>query len=101
MSKVIYTTLYKYPEESRLYGFDFSEQPELATSTLTGTPTITSRLKSGSGTLTIGTASISGSIVQFRVTGGTIGAVHEILCRVSTSGSDILAAIGLLKLERV
>jgi len=74
--------LFKKPNESKVYGVDFSsrlvDSETIATDTVTG----------GSG-LTIGAESNSSGIVSFRVSGGTSGTVYSITVSVTTSANNI------------
>ena len=93
-------TLYKQPGEARLYSFDFTDQVEVADNleTLTGTPTVTASLTSGSGTLTVGTPSIVHPNVNFTLSGGTESDRHRILCTVLTSAGRTLQSAGELRI---
>lgn len=93
-------TLLKQPGESRIYEFDFALFPEIvAGETLSGSISVSHTPNE----LTVSGAAISGTKVQFRVAGGTLGAgEHEQLyrfsCRVTTSGGNILEMDGNLVL---
>jgi hypothetical protein len=93
------TTLIKIPVESRTYAFNFASQTEIADAaeTLSGTPTVTSELLSGSGALTIGSPSISGAKVVVDISGGSEGDLHHLTASCSTSGGSILAVCGKLR----
>lgn len=93
--------LSKYPEETRKYAFDFSAQKEIAAGeALTGTPTMSSVRRSGTGTITIGSASINGTTVEASISGGDVDDRHEVRCIVQTSAANILAAAGILEIAR-
>jgi hypothetical protein len=84
--------LYKQPRESRLFSIDFSEllvSGEALSSISTG-PTA---LPSG---LTVGSGTISGTTVQFRVSSGTDGTAYSIHTVVATDQSNTLEGDGLL-----
>ena len=100
-NRIPYTTLYKYPGESRRYAFEFSEQPELETTTLTGTPTVRQQTIIGTGALTITSIAVSGTKVAFRIAGGSLGSIYELVCKVTTAAGDTLGAVGRLRIERV
>lgn len=95
--------LTKDPAETRTYSFDFGLQPELAQEgeTLAPPPVVIATRQEGTGTLTIGTPTISGTRVRFLVSGGAIGDVHQITGTVLTSASHILSATGRLRVDRV
>jgi hypothetical protein len=94
--------LQKYPGETRTYAFDFAEQVEIADGgeTLTGTPTVAKTQLAGTGTITLGSPSIVGNKVQFTITGGDKGDLHDILVTVGTSGSATLQARGQLEISQ-
>jgi hypothetical protein len=95
-------TLCKFPGEMMVFAFDLSEQPEIvAGDTLSGTPTVAHTLVSGSGTLTLGSPSISGSKIQLQVSGGTNGATWKLVVTVATLGGSTICAKGLLKIDEV
>ena len=96
-----YTTLYKYPGETRRYAFEFSEQPELETTNLTGTPTIRQQVIIGTGSLTITNIAVSGTKVVCRIAGGALGSIYELVCKVATAEGDTLGAVGRLRIERI
>lgn len=78
----------KRPNERRLYNFDFQNFPELqAGQTLSSVQTY-SRLPASS--LTLNSATISGTVVQLDVSGGTDGVTYVVLVRVVTSGGQVL-----------
>lgn len=97
----------KQEAESRLCAMDFTKYPEIADNaeTLTGTPTVTAALVSGTVTTapTIGSPTISGSQVRFRISAGVRAAgvqeaVYRYEVRVETSGGNTLEGDGLLYL---
>lgn len=77
-------TLIKDPDESKVYEVDFSAH--LASGETLSSPVVAST-PSG---LTVGSPSISGSSVQFRLSGGTSGTTYTIDVTVSTSASNAL-----------
>lgn len=92
--------LYKYPEESRLYAFDFADQTEIAGGdTLASGATVTD-LTSGSATLVIGAAAISGTQVQANISGGAAGDSTTLLAQVTTAAGKVLACQGRLIIRR-
>lgn len=95
--------LFKQPAESRLYTFEFADQVEIADAgeSLTGTPTITVTLLSGSGSLTVGSPTISGTKVQVQISGGTAEDRFQVVCQVNTSGSHVLECTGELRIKRL
>jgi hypothetical protein len=79
----------KTPDESALFNFDFTE--DLATGeSIQGTPAVTA---SPSG-LTIGTPSVSGAIVQVRLSSGATRTRYEVRCRVATDQSNTFEGAG-------
>lgn len=85
--------LVKRPTEERTYTFSFAEQPEIeGGDTLTGSPTITQETLSGSGSLTIGAASISGSGVRSEISGGVDESLYKLTCTCNTTAGSILVA---------
>lgn len=95
------TTLYKYPEETRTYSFDFSNQVEIAGGeTLSdGTATVT-YISTGDVGLTIGDATVSGTTVLAEISGGVLGTTYVVVAVVDTSGGSTIAAAGKLKIDR-
>lgn len=94
---IIAHTKKKYAAESRLYAMDFARVQEIQDGeTLTGTPTVVEQ--TGDGALTIGAPSISGSLVQFRVSAGTADTRYTLRCTVLTSGGSTLVGEGELSL---
>lgn len=91
---------FKLPGENRLYAVNFGNQPEIRDGgqTLTGTPTVAI---SPSG-LTVGSPSISGNLVQFRVSGGIDLVDYTLTVQCSTNdGITILGAAVVLKVRAV
>ncbi len=86
--------LTKQPSESRLYDIDFA--PLLATSDTVSA--VSSVIESPSG-LTIGAASISSPLIQFRVSGGADGVLYQITAKVTTTGGDTLETEARLRVE--
>jgi hypothetical protein len=94
--------LEKYPGESRLYSFDFSDQPEIvAGAILVGVPVVTATPAG----LTIGSAVVAGAgkLVNVPLSGGTISGgpdptVFLCECVVSTNGGAILNGFGKLSI---
>lgn len=98
------STLYKFPVEERIYGFDFSNQTEISDGeeTLSAVNDVDATLLRGSGEITIGTPSIyTGNKVGFTVSGGTRGDIYEVVCSVITSSGAIVAATGRLNIDEV
>lgn len=94
--------LIKFPEETRTYAFDFSEQAEVVGGeTLTPTCAISSTRISGTGSITVGSAVQSGNRVTAQISGGTLGDRYELLATVTTSSGAILAAVGELAIRRI
>jgi hypothetical protein len=90
-------TLVKYPEERRVFYFDFSQQPELESfDTLTGTPAVTQAVRSGSGALTLGTPFVSEARVGVEISGGVLASSYTLQCNVTTSRGSILSGSGIL-----
>lgn len=69
--------LVKRPAESRLYDIDFRDLL-LAGGALTGTPTAAQLLIDGSGSVTLGGTSVSGTKAQVRISAGSDGGLHKI-----------------------
>ena len=84
--------LQKYVAESRVYRLDFTDKIE-ANDTLA---TIVS-VEGSDHALTVGTASIDGPKVQFRLEDGVVGAHYTVAATVTTQGGDTL--VGVLAIE--
>lgn len=94
MSSPIAHTKIKYLSENRLYAFDFTRAKEIVDGeTLTGTPTVTADVSG----LTIGSTSISGAEVRFRLSVGTADTAFTLRCTVATSGGSTLISEGALR----
>jgi hypothetical protein len=94
-------TLTKFPEETRLYAFDFANQKEIADGSALSAPVaITVLTAQAGGAIVIGDPQIVGTKVQFLLSGGTAGDVFDLLCTTYTNGQAILAARGTLKIDR-
>ncbi len=85
-------TLIKQPGEDLLYGMDFTNL--LATSETITTVTSVSEITTSD--LTIGSGTINGSIVEFRVSGGTNGIGYRIEVIIVTSDSNTRVGDGLI-----
>lgn len=92
------TTLEKFREESRLFSFDFSLQPELRTvpPAVLDAPAVTATPDG----LTIGTPAVSGTRVNVQLSEGTNGVTYLVECLVNTDGGAVIAGIGKLKILR-
>jgi hypothetical protein len=91
------STLYKYPDDDRLYDFDFSLQAELVDGQTIASATVDQTVRSGgSGALTIGTPAISGGRVQVQITGGVEGSTYALTCEITTSSGSKIVGIGAL-----
>lgn len=86
--------LQKHSAESRLFDMDFSSYAELMNEGQT-LSSVNSVVASPSG-LTLGPAVISSTRVQFRVSGGSVGATYTISVTATTSGGDIIQGCGKL-----
>ncbi len=73
---------FKKPNESKVYGIDFSSR-------LASGETISSDTVSGGSGLTIGAESNSDGIVSFRISGGSAGTVYELTVSITTSANNI------------
>lgn len=84
--------------ESPNVKFDFAGR--IAAGVTLSSPTVTATVYSGTdaapSNIISGAASVSGSIVTQKVTGGTLGVIYELLCQVTTSDSQTLQMVGLL-----
>lgn len=86
------TTVVKTPEESDLYGFDWTDL--LADGeTLSGTPVVTEITTTD---LTFGSPSINGSVVEVRISGGTAGVSYCLKCKVTTSANNTKVGLAYL-----
>jgi len=96
-------TLYKHPEESRQFGFDFALQPELVSGgeTLASGSTVAHTVIEGTGTLTITSTQIVAKTVVCVISGGTLGDTYQLLCTVITSTGRTIAAAGKIHIMRV
>jgi hypothetical protein len=88
--------LSKQPSESRLYAIDFVNL--LATGETISS--VTSVVGTPSG-LTIGSPTISGTQVLFRVSGGVEGVLYSIVALIRTSLSNTLEGDGILEVENL
>ncbi len=84
--------LIKQPGEDLLYGMDFVNL--LATGETIST--VTSVLEITTVDLTIGSGSINGSVVEFRVSGGLDGVGYRIEVIITTSDSNTRVGDGLI-----
>lgn len=100
---ILETTLRKYPEDVRLYVFDFSAFPELAAGETLSSPSVPA--VSG---LVIGTPQVTevtrdgvaaGKAVEVTISGGTSDTTYEVACSVSTSGGSTLTVRGKLAVD--
>jgi hypothetical protein len=87
----------KQPSESRLYNMDFDELLEETGETIA---TVESIVASKTG-LTLGPPAISGSKVQFRISGGMANNSYIITVKVTTSLGNTLEGEGLLKVREI
>ena len=95
-------TLEKTVAEKRTYEFEFAVQDEIrAGDTIASVSDLTAALRSGSGSLTLGTASISGSKVRFTAEGGVAGDVFDLNCLATTTAGVKLSAAGVLNVVAV
>lgn len=78
-------TLEKFPDESRVYGFDFSDVTEVANGAQLVTPTLS--IPGTDGNLVLGTASVSQNEVLVQVSGGTPGRTYLVQCDVATDAA--------------
>lgn len=91
--------LKKTPSEKRLYNFDFALKSEIEDGTDSiSAAAVTQSTISGSGTLTIGSVSVSGTKAQVLISGGTAGARYQLNCLadLASGSSKKLEIIGLL-----
>lgn len=92
-------TLYKQPSERRQYTMDFANL--LATGETiedaSPAPIVTSeKINGDSSDLTIETPTVSGSYVQFWISGGTKNTRYRIEVKIETSGTQTLEGDGIL-----
>ena len=88
-------TKVKQPAESRLYAIDFVNL--LATDdTLSSVTSVLANDESAETGITVGTGAISGTEVQFRLSGGNAGTTYKIECIAVTSGGDTLEGDGYI-----
>lgn len=90
----------KVPGESRLYGFNFGDYPEIRDrgQTLIGTPTISS---SPAGP-TLGTPSIAGNVVLVQISGGTDAVDYVLTVSCGTSDTvSIVSGVATLQVRAV
>lgn len=90
--------LQKGSDESRIYTFDFSAQPEIAGGETLSGPTVTAT-PSTTPTLTIGAPAVAGKTITVRLAAGLNGQRYLVKCDVNTSGSDILTGWGALLVQ--
>ncbi len=86
--------LTKQPSESKRYDIDFT--PLLATGDVINAVTSVTGSPDG---LTIGSASISSPLIQFRVSSGLDGVLYKITAIITTTGGDTLETEGRLRVE--
>jgi hypothetical protein len=84
----------KQPSENRLYDMDFAANLRSGDS-IASVVSVTS--DQADDTLVIGAASISGSRIQFRLSGGVAGLTHKITAKVQTTLGDSLEGEGYVK----
>jgi hypothetical protein len=100
MSNLVFAS--KDPSEVDDRGLDFSALLETG-ETLTGTPSVTVTVLTGTdaspSSLLSGSATIEGTVVWQRYTGGTAGVTYRCKYSVATSTSRTLIACGLLRVE--
>ena len=83
--------------ETRICGFDFSDQQEIVDGdTLTGTPTVT---VTPSTNITVGAVTISGSTATFSLAVGSAAALTDRVakCTASTTAGAVLIEYGTLQ----
>lgn len=81
----IIDTLEKFPEESRVYGFDFADFSEVAAGAKLIAPVIA--LPDTDGNLVVGSATVSETDVLVQISGGTPGRTYLVQCDVSTDAA--------------
>jgi hypothetical protein len=88
----------KRPLEADDFGFDFLRRPRIvAGDTVASVVSITATRLSGSGSLTIGSPSVSGAIVTVRISGGTDGDRYRIECTVlTTQGATLVSEMPMV-----
>lgn len=98
---MIWTTLEKRADWSRLYEFDFSSFAEVVAGETLSSPSVPAVTG-----LTIGTPSVSGSSILVSISGGTAGGgtrlstgitAYVVTCTVTTSGGRTLSLVGYLR----
>lgn len=88
------TVLIKQPGETLPYAIDFTNL--IPTGDSLSSVTSVTATPSGSGDLTLGSASISGTQVQFRIGGGIEGKMYRVEAIVVTAVGNILEGDGRL-----
>jgi hypothetical protein len=88
----------KLVSETRQYSFNFLSRLSAGETILTGT--CSASVYSGNdptpSNIIQGAASINGPIVNQLITGGALGTIYEIACRVTTSLGQVLSLLGYL-----
>jgi hypothetical protein len=92
-------TLNKTTDESRVFDFDFSQQPEIIAGDTIASASLSQTLLYGIGTVTLGTPNISGGKVNFVVSGGTDQSSHRIDCNITTTAGRIISGCGILTVD--
>ena len=80
--------LFKYPAESFPFKFDFSNRVQIAEDSQTLAATnlaVTETQLEGTGTIVVGSPTISTNEVHVNISAGDVGDVWELLCNVETA----------------
>lgn len=96
MTKAIFDA--KRAGETRLLTFDFGSMLAASEtlSTYSTAATVYTGTDASPSAVISGSASVSGSVVSQKVTGGTAGNIYNLICTVTTSASQTLKVAGLL-----
>lgn len=86
----------KYPDESRLFTFDFSTFPEILSGNTLVTPTVTATPADGN--FVVGTPGVSGNSVTVQLSAGAPGQTYVVKCDVTTNASPAAILTRYLKM---
>lgn len=92
--------LTKRPSDNRLYQVDFAEFEEIRKGETISSASVTSERITGTGTITLGATSVAGSLVQFRISGGTDGDDHRLSGSATLSGGSVIVGCGKLLVKK-
>ena len=90
----------KTPAEETLFDFDFSKHREFTSGVTVADAVLAYIVVTGGGTITLGLPALSGSLVQYQITGGTLNADYEISCLATLSNGKKIQGYALLQVRK-